>query len=44
MTPPNIETATDASQFVDETNIRIRPRKRKEMGLTYIISFDIGVT
>ena len=25
---------------VDETNIRIRPRKRKEMGLTYFIDLE----
>ena len=27
----------DKEKSVDETNIRIRPRKRKEMGLTYIV-------
>lgn len=30
----------DKEKSVDETNIRIRPRKRKEMGLTYFIDLE----
>lgn len=39
MTVPSeaIVNLYDKEKSVDETNIWIRPRKRKEMGLTYIV-------